>query len=181
MPFVKNWVEELIYEWKLLEGYAVLSNVRLMPGKGGGVKEADILCLKLKEGKLEVVHIEVGGLSRGLERNKRGVMEKFSPERQEAVKEFVKEMVENSEIDYKAVFIASYVAKKQKDKLREVLKNKKIEFMTLVEVLEEIKKTMENWKEEQEKKGRRRTKKITLPENLWLLSFLDFIESVCLA
>lgn len=33
MPFPKNWLEELIYEWYIIKGYLVLSNVRVGTGK----------------------------------------------------------------------------------------------------------------------------------------------------
>jgi len=82
MPFTRNWVEELILEWLLLRGYLALSNVRLKSGKSGGVKEADILGLKLvKEvgglngGRkgiievLEIVHVETGSLTENFEKN----------------------------------------------------------------------------------------------------------------
>jgi len=49
LPFPKTWTEELILEWLQLKGYLALSNVRLKSGKGGGVKEADIIGLKLRQ------------------------------------------------------------------------------------------------------------------------------------
>jgi hypothetical protein len=96
LPFPKTWTEELILEWLQLEGYLALSNVRLKSGKGGGVKEADIIGLKLRQRPdpqsktmvevLEVLHIEVGSLAMKFEKALKSVLEKFAKEREEAIR-----------------------------------------------------------------------------------------------
>ncbi len=61
--------------------------MRLKSGERGGVKEADVLGLKLvKEEKevLEIVHVEVGSLTGNFEENLKNVRGKFTPERVEA-------------------------------------------------------------------------------------------------
>ena len=206
MPFAKNWVEELILEWLLLKGYLALSNVRLKSGKGGGVKEADILGLKLvKEPKefderkraiievLEIVHIETGSLAENFEKNLKIIKSKFAPERVETIKEISLDTIELesvlgkfllgysrlgvSEVRYRRIYIASYVAKKQVNRLKEELEKDGIEFLTLEEVLKAIIRDIDEWKRKQTEKGFRVTKRITLPESWWLLSLIDYMKS----
>ena len=69
MPFPKTWTEEPILEWLQLKEYSALSNVRLKSGKRGGVEEADIIGLRLRQKPvpqsktvvevLEALHVEV--------------------------------------------------------------------------------------------------------------------------
>jgi hypothetical protein len=162
LPFPKTWTEELILEWLQLKGYLALSNVRLKSGKGGGVKEADIIGLKLRQRPdpqsktmveiLEVLHIEVGSLAMKFEKALKSVLEKFAKERGEAIRSLAIDAVElesvlgkfmpgysrlgASDIEYKRVFIVSEAY--QVGKLKEELKGHGIEFKTLKEVIEEI-------------------------------------------
>ena len=162
LPFPKTWTEELILEWLQLKGYLALSNVRLKSGKGGGVEEADIIGLRLRQRPdpqsktmvevLEVLHIEVGSLAMRFEKALKSVLEKFAKEREEAIRSLAVDAVElesglgnfmlgysrprASDIEYKRVFIASEACRV--DKLKEELKEHGIEFKTLKEVIEEI-------------------------------------------
>jgi len=52
-----------------------------------------------------------------------------------------------SEIEYRPIYIASYIAKKQVNRLKNELKKDNIEFLTLEEVLEEVIKDIDDWKE----------------------------------
>ena len=188
MPFPKTWTEELILEWLQLKGYLALSNVRLKSGKRGGVEEADIIGLRLRQKPdpqsktmvevLEVLHIEVGSLAIRFEKALKNVLEKFAQEREEAIRSLAVDVVELesvygkaiyglsrhdvSGIEYKRVFIASEA--RQVDKLKEELKGHGIEFKTLREVIDEIISDIDEWKKRQVKKGFRASKQITLPE-----------------
>jgi len=206
MPFTRNWVEELILEWLLLKGYLALSNVRLKSGRSGGVKEADILGLKLvKEAKefneekkgiievLEIVHIETGSLARNFEKNLRTIKGKFAPERVKTIKEISLDVVELesilgrfligysrlgvSEVKYRPIYIASYVAKRQVNRLKKELEEEGIEFLTLEDVLRAIIRDIDEWKRKQIEKGLRATKRITLPESWWLLNLIDYMKN----
>jgi hypothetical protein len=202
MPFAKTWTEELILEWLLLRGYVALQNVRLKSGKGGGVKEADILGLKLRKEPnskaniiietLEILHIEIGSLTESFEKNFALVKNKFVLEREEAIKEILLDIIELesalgkfilgysrlgvSNIEYKPIYVASYVAEKQTNILKEGLKKEGIEFLTLEEVLKEIIHDIDEWKRKQVEKGFRTTKQITLPESWWLLNLIDYMK-----
>jgi hypothetical protein len=200
LPFPKTWTEELILEWLQLKGYLALSNVRLKSGKGGGVEEADIIGLRLRQRPdpqsktmvevLEVLHIEVGSLAMRFEKALKSVLEKFAKEREEAIRSLAIDAVElesalgnfmlgysrprASDIEYKRVFIASEACRV--DKLKEELKEHGIEFKTLKEVIEEIISDIDEWKKRQVKKGFRASKQITLPESLWLLNLIDYMK-----
>jgi len=207
MPFTKNLVEELILEWLLLKGYLALSNVRLKSGKSGGVKEADILGLKLvKEARelnggrrgmvevLEIVHIEAGSLTGNFEENLKTIKGKFAPERVKTIKEISLDVIELesvvgskfivgysrygvSEVKYRPIYIASYVAKKQISMLKRELEEDGIEFLTLEEVLKAIIRDIDEWKKKQIDKGFRATRRITLPESWWLLNLIDYMKN----
>jgi len=205
LPFPKTWTEELILEWLQLKGYLALSNVRLKSGKGGGVEEADIIGLRLRQRPdpqsktmvevLEVLHIEVGSLAMRFEKALKSVLEKFAKEREEAIRSLAVDAVElesglgnfmlgysrprASDIEYKRVFIASEACRV--DKLKEELKGHGIEFKTLKEVIEEIISDIDEWKKRQVKKGFRASKQITLPESLWLLNLIDYMKNEVLS
>jgi len=201
MPIVKNWVEELVWEWLLLRGYLALPNIRLKSGKRGSVKEADILGFRLlkqpkEQGiieKLEIVHVETGSLAENFEEKLKTIRGKFARERVETIKKMVVDTIElesvvgkstvgfsrvgASEIEYKPIYIAYEVAKGQVDKLKEELKKDGIEFLTLEEAIEKILHDIDDWKKAQVEKGYRRTTEIRLPEGYWLLKLIDFMKS----
>ncbi len=116
MPFAKNWVEELIWEWLQLEGYVVLANLRLASGRRGGTQEADVVGLKLiktpvVEGNqgfisevLEIVHVEAGCLAGSYENNLNTIKKKFDPERVEAIRRRALEHVELESVYDKAFY-----------------------------------------------------------------------------
>ncbi len=218
MPFAKNWVEELIWEWLQLKGYVVLANLRLASGRRGGAQEADMIGLKLLktlvvEGNqgfirevLEIVHVEAGCLAGSYESNLNTIKKKFDPKRVDAIRRRALEHVELesvydkafyglsrygvSSIRYRGLYIASYIPKDHVDKLKadlekhcEELKNSirdtdiKLEFLTLKELLEkEVILTIDEWKKRQVQEGFKKTKEITLPDNLWLLNLIDFMK-----
>ncbi|RLG07087.1 MAG: hypothetical protein DRN68_05920, partial [Thaumarchaeota archaeon] len=53
MPLPRNWLEELVAEWLSLQGYLVETNVRLI-----GSREADVIGVKLEDGRLMIKHVE---------------------------------------------------------------------------------------------------------------------------
>lgn len=197
MPFPINWVEELLCEWLQLRGYVVLTNVRLR-----GAEEADIIGLRkevepaepglLKE-KLVVMHVEAGSLTNNLRKNLMSVKAKFSLDRIEAIKKISVDIIElesvlgkfwlghsrlgASDIVYKPLYVASKVRKKQLSNLKELLGKDGIDFLTLKEVLKEVLKDIKKWKDEQVKRGLKKTERITLQGCFWLLNLIDFMMS----
>lgn len=191
MPIPRTWVEELAYEWLQLNGYLVLSNVRLISGKKGGTKEADLIGVKIsKENNkntkliLEIVHIETGSLSEKFEKNLDRIRGKFDKQRMETIKKIISDVIELNHLkqeffvrNYKKVYIVTYIPKRQVDRLRKELKNDNIEVWTLRDFLFKVINTIEEWKDKQVKMGIRRTRGITLPECMWLLNLIDFIKN----
>mgnify|MGYP001626291153 CR=1 FL=1 len=219
MPFPRNWVEELIWEWLQLKGYVVLANLRLASGKRGGALEADVVGLRLVKTPvvednrslirevLEIVHVEAGCLTGSYKSNLNTIRKKFDPERVNAIRKRALEHIELeslydrtlyglsrhgvSGIEYRGLYVASYVARGQVDKLKDYLRvygdelrNKlrgidvELEFLTLREFFEkEVMSTINEWKERQVREKFSKTKRITLPENLWLLNLVDFMKS----
>lgn len=176
MPIPKNWVEELAIEWLTMEGYMAESNVRLKAGERGGVAEADVIGAWVKHEALEIVHIEVGSLPGGFEKNLESIREKFKETKRRAIGEIVSDkIVWDGDMTYEPIFIASYASRAEE--LKSELERDKIHFLTLEEFIKEkVFKAIERWKENERKAGRRKTKNITLPECYWLLNMLDFLR-----
>lgn len=80
-------------------------------------------------------------------------------------------------MNYRPVYVASYVAKKQVDKLKNELRKDGIEFLTFEKFIRRIVELIDKWKEDQVKRGFRKTKNITLPESWWLLNLIDSMKS----
>jgi len=194
---VRNWVEELAWEWLLLKGYMAIPNVRLKSGRGGGTKEADVIGLKLVRDKgevLEIVHVETGTLDKDFKENLKSTKSKFSSERIKTIKDILLDIVELesmmgkarvdvsrvSKVEYKPIYIASYVAKKQVDDLKRELKKNGIEFKTLEEFLGEIIEDIDKWKQGLVDRGLRTTTGVTLPESWWLLNLIDSMKNISL-
>lgn len=206
MPIPKTWIEELAYEWLQLKGYLAISNVRLRSGKGGGTEEADLIGVRLVqkpenyEGTkimkevLEVVHAETGILTQKFEENLKSIKRKFAVHRIEAIKKIALSAVglesilnskslldyprpSISEVDYKKIYVATYVAKGQIDKLKSELKKDDIDLLTLKEFLFEVITAIDDWRSKRVKMGIRKSKNITLPESMWLLNLIDAMRA----
>lgn len=157
MPIPKNWVEELAIEWLTLQGYLVESNVRLQAVKGGGITEADVIGARVRNEALEIVHLETGALAGGLEANLKRVRDKFQEAKRKVVSDIVSEKVAwESEQTYEAIYIASSASRVEE--LKRELEKDNIKLLRLDEfVREEVLKTIEGWKENQRKVGRRKS------------------------
>lgn len=177
MPIPKNWTEELVYEWLMLEGYLAECNLRLKSSKGGGIPEADVVGVKFEDGRLKIVHAEVGSLVGGIGDNLERVRRKFEKDRTSIVKSICKERVDvDAPLEYRKVFVASYAS--QAEKLRKDLKRYRIEFKMLDEFIgDDIVETIDQWKTREADAGRRKSKEnTTLPESYWLLGLVDFVS-----
>ena len=176
MPIPKNWVEELTIEWLTIEGYLVDSNVRLKAEERGGVPEADIIGARIEHEELKIMHIETGTLAQGFEENLKWVKKKFQESNRKAIGDILSDKITwEGDIAYRPIFIASYAGRA--DALKNELAKDKIEFWRLEEFIrEKIFKTIDRWKENERKAGRRKTKNITLQECYWLLNMLDYLR-----
>lgn len=188
MPIPKNWLEELTYEWLQLNDYLVLSNVRLRSGRRGGSEEADLVGVKVSAGKesssisIEVLHVEIGALGRSFDENLRLIRKKFGEGRVKVISEFVLDRVgfrrlsSMVSLGYRKLYVATYVPKRQVEELKEELSREEIEFLTLTDLIYRVVRDIRAWKNKQVETGMRRTRNITLPENLWLLIVIDVLR-----
>jgi len=114
VPVAGTWSEEVVLEWLLLEGYFADVDVPLKSAKRGGRNEADIVGVKVRDGRLEVVHVEVGGLSEGFEKSVKTVMNKFADVVRDSVVEIMRERLglrdDVLEVSYRSVFVATYAS-----------------------------------------------------------------------
>lgn len=188
LPIPKNWLEELTYEWLQLNDYLVLSNVRLRSGRRGGSEEADLVGVKVSAGKesssisIEVLHVEIGALGRSFDENLRLIRKKFGEGRVKVISEFVLDRVgfrrlsSMVSLGYRKLYVATYVPKRQVEELKEELSREEIEFLTLTDLIYRVVRDIRAWKNKQVETGMRRTRNITLPENLWLLIVIDVLR-----
>lgn len=176
MPFPRNWVEELASEWLVLKGYLVESNVRLRAKERGGVAEADVIGIKVEYSQLQIMHIETGSLAKSYKDNLDWVENKFNKDNQQCVESFAKRKVPwDSGTKYKCMFVASSASRASD--LKDALSSSQIQFWMLDRFIEEMAlPALQDWKKEQVKVGLRKTNNPTLPECLWLLQLVDFLE-----
>jgi hypothetical protein len=185
MPFPRNWVEELAFEWLAIEGYIAESNMRLKAAKKGGVFEADVVGVKLQNEALDIVHVETGSLSGKLEDNFTRITRKFVAANQIDLSNIIDEKVEwNDDVSYTPLYIASYLAKKQYPVLKRKLYEyshcqgyrKAIDLLLLEDfIVQKLLPSVDRWKRNERESGRRVTEKTTLPEPYWLSNLLDFM------
>jgi hypothetical protein len=175
MPFPRTWSEELIAEWLQLEGYFVESGLPIRAGKKGGRSEADIVGARVKDGKLEIFHIEIGTLAGNPKANAEMIREKFSVQRIDAIKEYCRNKLEfpsNKDVKYTKLYVAVWWS----DKTLSYLKQQRLPVRSLWEfVNNEIKSTIQQWKQNPPHKPQTRGKILTLPEGMWLLDLVDYL------
>ncbi len=142
----------------------------------GGVAEADVIGIKVKDNRLEIMHMETGSLAKSFEDNLNWVKNKFNKDNRQCVETFAKKKVPwDSGIKYRCVFVASFASRASD--LKDALSSNQIEFWMLERFIVEMAlPALQDWKKEQVKVGLRKTNNPTLPECLWLLQLLDFLE-----
>jgi len=173
MPFARTWSEELVAEWLQLEGYSVEIGVPVVTPKKGGRREADIVGARVKDGVLEIFHVEVGVLSGSAEKNIQGITNKFSKHIRESLKKYFSErfgIVPSNKVSYNSMYIAASVSRKTVTLARQT----GIPLIKLEDFIrQKIIPTISEWK----KKAPHRPKwGATPPEGLWLLCLIDYMN-----
>lgn len=175
MPFPRTWSEELIAEWLQLKGYFVEVGVLVRSGRRGGRSEADVVGVRIRNDRMEILHIEVGSLAGNPVENAEMIEQKFSEQRVNAIEEYCRHKLEippNLRPAYKNLYIAVWAS----DKTLSYLEQQKLPVRRLSEfVKNEIKPTILQWKENPPHKPQTRGKHITLPEGMWLLYLVDYL------
>jgi hypothetical protein len=171
-----QWEEQLIAEWKSLQGYFVETNIGLTTSEKGGLNEADIVAVRVDGKTLIVEHIEVGNLGKGFQKNLDMVLRKFSDERIRSVKDYVTLRINIAgafEWDYRCIYV--YTWGSRIEELKSATK-KRIEFLYLSDLIHnDIPQSMSEWKEKRIDSGIVKTKNpsyIVLPRKYRLLTLL---------
>ncbi len=166
MSIPSQWDEQLLAEWKALEGFFVEPNVMLTRND-----EADINAVKVKNHTVFVEHLEVGFQSQ--KDNLGRIKDKFTEGRKKAVIEYVRKRLDFSEFEwnYSCKYIYSYAS--GVDKLRRELKQSDIEFIALDDVIQyDIPNAIKAWKRYRIDTGKVKKQNV-LPRKYRLLSLID--------
>ncbi len=173
-----QWEEQLVAEWKSLQGYFVETNVGLTVTKSGGLNEADILAVRIDGKTLIVEHIEVGNLGKSYSDNLKMILKKFDEKKKKSVKDFITVRINASssfEWDYRCIYIYTWGSKIED--LRTATKMKRIELLYLSELINnEIQQAIQEWRERRIRSVTIKEKtpsRITLPRKYRLLTLLD--------
>jgi GTPase SAR1 family protein len=162
----RTFSEQLISEWLQLNDYFVETGVPLQSPTSKSRAEADIIAVKDNKGKLEVLHVEVGGLSSSAEKDLKKVEKKTTPEMQLAIKNYVKNKL-GREPEYSFRYISLWSKKRSHELISEKIQIDLLSDVIQKDILEDIKK----WRLKNKK-----TEKSQLPSppnNLWMIQLLN--------
>lgn len=185
MPITKTWEEEIVLEWLLLEGYLAEANLLLRSGGGkGGRNEADVVgCKFLKDGSLEIKHVEIGELTGSESDNIKKIHKSFDKEHRDDVIKIIKwkfglENLPQEKIKYKPIFIATNLSPNSVKKLKNKLKSKDIEILSFKEFIKIVLETIEKWKNTQKDLGFVKDPTgIVIPHTYRLMRFLETLKT----
>ncbi|MEM3628852.1 MAG: hypothetical protein QXQ94_08830 [Candidatus Bathyarchaeia archaeon] len=170
MPYTRTWSEELIAEWLQLKGYFVEISVPIRTAEPGGRPEADVLGIRIRDRVLEIMHVEVGSLPGGTEKNIQHIQKKFSSVNQKAIEEYCrKKLGFDGKASYENLYIATYVSKET----IEATKKNNINIKHLDSFIkEDVIPAIDDWKEKPPFKPKTKGT-TTLPDGLWLLHLVE--------
>lgn len=175
MPFARNWLEELVIEWLQIDGFLVESNLPVAVAIAGGRFEADVVGAKIHKNAMDLRHIESGNLTGG-NKSVVSVLKKFSDVVKTHLEAYFKNKFSFSGpiINYEKIYIAAYSTKSVEAKLSshgiKVIRVKDF-------IFSHVFPTVQNWKNNPPHQPKIRGSYITLPDSLWLLKLLDFLNS----
>ena len=182
MAIQLGWEEQLISELLSLKGYFVETNIGIPISMKGGLREADVVAVRVRDNEIIIRHIEIGTLSSKFEYIIDSVIDKFRPDSIQFIKNYVLERLSISQEpkwDYSCEYVYTYVADKNEGPMREELGKKDISFTSFDDmIVEDIPRAFEEWK-----KGRIGSKavgdkdwtKIQLPRKYRMLCLLDLV------
>ena len=178
MPFAQNWTEELVAEWLQLKGYVVEVGLPVSISNVGGRFCADIVGARINGNSLEIVHLEVGGLSGKVQADIERLQKKFSAENQASIEQYFGRLfgfTGSGNVKFKRMYVASYCTPSIDSAAKEI----GIDFHKLEDFIgKHILPTIREWKEKQKQLHHSKSKAsyITLPEAHWLLKLIDFLS-----
>ena len=173
MPFPKTWAEELIIEWLHLDSFVVEANLPVTALSRGGRCEVDVVGARVRDEKLEILHIETGLLAGG-KGSIESVKNKFRKDIDDALAEHFKKRLSLSKADVKhdRLYVATFSTQPTIDGIEN-------SGITVLNLLDFIKKrvlpTIKEWKKTPPTLSKNIGKIVTLPECHWLLQMLDYM------
>jgi len=172
MPLARSWAEELVAEYFLLKGRAILIDVGIGAGKGGGRRDIDVIAVRPATGDILLIDV------RCMSKKPEAVCEESLNLLRQAEK-VVKREYKCTSVKKLVILIGGGPSDRQrvneiKDEMRR--KNAKVEILTLVELIDEIVKYIEEWRKEQKGKLVRESTQPALPDRLYLLKMLEFLR-----
>lgn len=162
MVFTRTWSEELVAEWLIASGYAVLVEVPVGTGKGGGRKEADVIGFKSEKTGIKIVHFEISHIWESAKKVENSIDNKFSSDRVERISQYVASITGSSNIIYEKHAIV-FTSRGVLEEVKENLEGKGIKVWSFQEFFNE--KVLPIVREKA-REGR------TFPDSLWLLNML---------
>lgn len=169
---MKTWSEELVAEWLRLEGYFVEESVPFGVTSAGGRLEADVVGVKIENNVLSVKHVEVGNLTGSTKEDIQKVKNKFS---RSGINEYCKEKLKFSgNVKPEYMYVVTYSSEKKVQAIREAtnLNVKRMEEF----IREDVFPAIDRWKSDPPYKLKSRGKIVTLPDGLWMLQLLDYLQ-----
>jgi len=168
MPFTETWTEELVAEWFIIQNYAVdiLLPVSVTEDVGGRF-EADVVGVKVNEGRLNIYHVEVGQLSQNPDKAIASLKKKFSPAVQDNLKMYYSGVFgyDEQDIDYSMLYVASYCSRPIIDK---AVIDLGLEIKLLDKFLiEDVFPALDCWKNDPISFN---------PQSCWLLQLVDYMR-----
>lgn len=174
MPFPRTWTEELIAEWLQLDGFLTQTNLPVCVSKVGGRFEADVVGARIKDGKLEIQHIETGLLAGGLN-STASIKKKFAGRVKRSVTAHFKRALSfDGPCTYRTLYVASFWT-------RPVIRGAAKLGVKVIPLPEFIRgtvlPTVREWKRKPPFQSLQTGPRVALPESLWLLQMLDHLKA----
>lgn len=167
LPFPANWSEELVCEYLELEDYFVRTNNPV----DGARREMDVIGVKVEQGKLKVIHVEIG-MPPSFKSNE--INSKFDEECKKEITKIAESFGFENNYDLECWYVHARSEYKGQGKTwarkKEELEREKIKLITFDEMLKEIVTSIKRWQEAHKRKS---GTGISLPKNFWLLKVLE--------
>lgn len=176
MPFASNWTEELVAEWLQLENYLVVTRLPSVSANVGGRYEPDIVGGRVDKGTLKILHCEVTSWLAGNATNTTDrYANKFLPKVCQTVTEHFREsfgIVGQQPCTYEKWVIAGGFSKPMEHELRNKVSGVQL-YRTDDFIRNKVLPSIKAWGNNAPS---HKTAWRTLPQGLWLLQLLDYMD-----
>jgi len=170
MPLAKSWAEELVAEYLILRGYLVITDVGVGSGRGGGRVDVDVVAIDPSEKEIRIVDVKCIWI---------GKPKKISQEAYERLRRaesILKKRYGDGYRYVKELILISYKRPKV-GKIAQMLKGRDIEVKSILDLIHETVKYIDEWREEQRRIGLvKQNTSPTLPDQLYIVKLLEFLR-----